>query len=462
MPTTVEVSFPWGRYHANAWGRNVNEAAVDWPPSPWRLLRALYAAWKWHATEVSAGDAEALLGRLAEPPAFGLPPFQLAHTRHYYPDRDHRSGLKANTDKTFDAFVAMRRDANLYVSWQFELSEPERATLAQLIEGVRYLGRADSIVEARLMRVDEALPDGPWSRCDAATAATGASSRTLAPELPLDLTALTTSPSQVRASRQLVPSSTRWLTYNVAEHPGRSPEPLSAPVVHAVRFSITEGPFPSERMAVAIGDLLHKAVIKKKSSSPLLRGTDDTGRRLTGAHQHAHQLAFRGAQRQTLVDSVLLWIPGGVHRDEVERLLGSPMRLYGDYDSGLDRSISLAVEAVGSVADVCAELAAPARVWTSFTPYAPVRHDRKVDVATLVDRDIRQELRYRDLPEPVSVQLLPGPWLTFRRHRRNTESLQAARRAVGVRLQFAGEIEGPLALGQLSHFGLGLFLPGSE
>jgi CRISPR-associated protein Csb2 len=30
---------------------------------------------------------------------------------------------------------------------------------------------------------------------------------------------------------------------------------------------------------------------------------------------------------------------------------------------------------------------------------------------------------------------------------------------MGLRLEFTGEVAGPLALGQLSHFGFGLFVP---
>jgi len=28
----IELEFPAGRYHANPWGRNVNEGEVEWPP----------------------------------------------------------------------------------------------------------------------------------------------------------------------------------------------------------------------------------------------------------------------------------------------------------------------------------------------------------------------------------------------------------------------------------------------
>jgi len=38
VPTMLVLTFPWGRYHANPWGRHVNEGAVELPPSPWRPL----------------------------------------------------------------------------------------------------------------------------------------------------------------------------------------------------------------------------------------------------------------------------------------------------------------------------------------------------------------------------------------------------------------------------------------
>src|SRR5690606_34470106 len=39
MPTVL-VEFPGGRYHAPPWGHHVNEGQIEWPPCPWRLLRA--------------------------------------------------------------------------------------------------------------------------------------------------------------------------------------------------------------------------------------------------------------------------------------------------------------------------------------------------------------------------------------------------------------------------------------
>jgi CRISPR-associated protein Csb2 len=45
MPATLALRFPLGRYHATPWDRSANEGTTEWPPSPWRLLRALVATW---------------------------------------------------------------------------------------------------------------------------------------------------------------------------------------------------------------------------------------------------------------------------------------------------------------------------------------------------------------------------------------------------------------------------------
>jgi CRISPR-associated protein Csb2 len=49
----------------------------------------------------------------------------------------------------------------------------------------------------------------------------------------------------------------------------------------------------------------------------------------------------------------------------------------------------------------------------------------------------------------------------FRRYRM-TERLRAARPGVGLVLEFGAPVTGPLLLGQLSHFGFGMFVPDDE
>ena len=63
MGTTLAIRFPLGRYHANPWDRAVNEGETEWPPSPWRLLRALVATWHTRWPDLPASVLDGLLDR---------------------------------------------------------------------------------------------------------------------------------------------------------------------------------------------------------------------------------------------------------------------------------------------------------------------------------------------------------------------------------------------------------------
>src|SRR3990172_961586 len=105
MSIAIALSFPGGRFHATPWGRHVNEGVPEWPPSPWRMLRALVAA----AHAGSASDDErrraySLVLRLVRPPSFFLPPAAIGHTRHYMPINELE---RSKTALVFDTFVTV-------------------------------------------------------------------------------------------------------------------------------------------------------------------------------------------------------------------------------------------------------------------------------------------------------------------------------------------------------------------
>src|ERR1035441_5377863 len=102
MPV-IELSFPAGRFHGTPWGRHVNEGAVEWPPSPWRLLRALIATWHLKAQDdILPEILKSLITSLAGVmPSYRLPEASLGHTRHFMP---YIEGKNESKTKIFDAF----------------------------------------------------------------------------------------------------------------------------------------------------------------------------------------------------------------------------------------------------------------------------------------------------------------------------------------------------------------------
>lgn len=183
----ISLTFPAGRYHATPWGRHVNEGAVEWPPSPWRLLRSLVAVWKRTLPDVPESDMRPILEALAaSPPRFVLPPASTGHTRHYMPLWPIRPDKKKHADiisqaarlgvppeliriknptLVFDAFIALDPNAApvLAVWPDAVLADTQRNLLSRLLANLNFLGRAESWCEACLRADDQAaaaLEDG--------------------------------------------------------------------------------------------------------------------------------------------------------------------------------------------------------------------------------------------------------------------------------------------------------------
>ena len=151
---TIAIHFLAGRFHATPWDRHVNEGVVEWPISPWRLLRALMAVGfrklGWDPAN-PPGEAKDLFNVLSEvPPQFWLPPATTAHTRHYMPK--YRSVLDGKTDRVIDAFVSLDPEQAVIAHWpRVEVDDGKRQLLKDLLINLSYLGRAESWVEASLV-----------------------------------------------------------------------------------------------------------------------------------------------------------------------------------------------------------------------------------------------------------------------------------------------------------------------
>jgi len=159
--TVLRFELLTGKFHATPWGRHVNEGAVEWPPSPWRLYRALLATGhrKLGWAELPP-IARSLFERLAgHAPTWWLPKASGAHTRHYMPD------FSGKTARVIDAFrvVPPQRGTTgaggdgdlegpaMYAEIGVELDSNEEELLRSLVTNLSYLGRAESWVAAEIV-----------------------------------------------------------------------------------------------------------------------------------------------------------------------------------------------------------------------------------------------------------------------------------------------------------------------
>lgn len=162
MPTML-LRFPGGRYHATPYGHHVNEGLVEWPPSPWRLLRALIACgYTTQGWNEMPPDARRLIETLASTlPRYRLPLASVAHSRHYMPILKMAKG-REKTTLVFDTWAHVGDDV-LAVCWDCVLDDAAAMLFDTLARNLGYLGRSESWVVARAIFNDDELPAGSES-----------------------------------------------------------------------------------------------------------------------------------------------------------------------------------------------------------------------------------------------------------------------------------------------------------
>lgn len=467
------IMFDFGRYHATAWGAHVNEATVEWPPSPWRLLRAIYATSFVNVEPVPArAELERALAVLARarPPSFELPSSSTAHTRHYVPLSGYSPTKPRETSLIIDAFRALDPADELLAWWDVELDDPAREALAVAAAAVGYLGRSESVCTMRLLRataptepdavpVDELATEEGWHGAERV--------ELLAVEDDVEdpLAVLGTSVTELRRKRMLVPAGTRRVTYAVRHDapPSWAARSSPAPRPTIAHLRVAGGSRPALAEAVTVGHLLRAAVQRRfdhghdGTRSAVFSGHDEQGPR-RDQHAHAHYLALPGRDLRR-IDHLFVWAPEGFGSREVAAI--AALRDLRMRDA--PEPFRVALVALGDdVSLSLPELVGPHVVWSSLTPMALTRHAKRrggVIVDGAADQVVR-ELRLRGFPAP-EVELLPGAWMRFHTTRPGA-SRRRAPAVVAARLRFPEPVHGPIALGGLSHFGLGLFTPGAR
>lgn len=186
----VSIEFTARRYHATPWDAHANEGRVEWPPCPWRLLRAWIAVgynkldWSDKPPEVAAS----LINKLAAcNPEYSLPHATEAHTRHYMPNgkfarRNNKPTVIEDKDKVFDSFIRLTNAAErLLIRYDVDLEQGEQDVLSQLVSGLSYLGRAESWVDATLLDEGDEHISGVTKWCGLAVGEQKRRVRLLAP-----------------------------------------------------------------------------------------------------------------------------------------------------------------------------------------------------------------------------------------------------------------------------------------
>ena len=464
----IELRFTTGRYHATQWGRNVNEGEAEWPPSPWRLVRALVDVRQRRAPELPEERLGRVLRALARPPKMYLPPSRRSHVRYWYSANEKNPDSR---NKVFDAFVVVDPQTSVFLGFDPEPDKEVRDDLATLLERLPYLGRSESLVCARLLGQDAPEPEWnafPESRdgCEATIRVACPVEPDAIPEGGLDWDGvIRMGTKDVLKEGWSRHPGLRFVTYAL---PPETPPPVRKaavrPVVRAALYTVFSTVQPRLEDSVMVADRVRAALMschkKTLGGDPSLvserfSGKKQDGTPLTG-HRHAFFLPMdrNGDGR---IDHILVRCREPFDDGELRAIdtLRKVSRFRGNDDLRFVLTGSFEDEGPDEWKDA---------VWTSATPFVTSRHYRKGrgDFSEWIAGEVLRECVLNGLPEPVSVVPVPGAeargatieWWRFVRSRKGS----APASGYGFRIEFAEPVRGPFALGNHGHFGLGLFM----
>jgi len=484
----ISIRFVAGRFHATPWSHHVNEGVPEWPPSPWRLLRALVSTLHTRGSDLPFDVTYAAILRLAAAPRFVLPAASAAHSRHYLSLNELD---RAKTTLTLDTFVSVDPADELIVAWDdVALSEVERAALSGLVERVAYLGRAESWCSIRLL-ADERDQDPSCWPSDGRSAPGREIVRVLCPAEDVSREDLERTTRELQEDGWSDPPGSRWLFYSRPSCALRSaflgaaavdsadagrPDVIILALGRARGADGSRGPMlPRVVDAVRVMEAVRAAALSlHRDPSAVLSGRDLARGRLDDQHGHAHYFAeCLDPDAPQRITHVVVWAPSGFSAAE-EAAVGAITYLRwppdGSATMGLpaaDGRIEVAFLGAWALHAEAGNAGGSGRpdfgsslVWRSQTPFVAPRHPKRG--RDTVPAQVNRELAFRGLPparvepyQPTATEA-PAPLdsVLARRGRRYPTTP-----VLGLRLTFDTHVSGPLLLGLLSHYGLGRFVP---
>lgn len=514
MPLTIKLLFPAGRYHATPWGRHVNEGVPEWPPSPWRFLRALIAVWRRTCPDFGEMDVREVLEQMLEPPLIRLPNSTVAHTRHYMPWEK-----KGPADRTlvFDTFVSVAKEEALYFHWPNASVTPDQIQmLSRMLENLSFLGRAESWVEATVVSEERAAEpncvpaadnfvnpvsllcpnptvcfnDQYFPKIDKAKLKKGK----LKPsdylfDSPRWHICLDT--ETIHAERWSAVPGSRWVNYTRPPEESRiaASKTVRRTTPTVIRF-VLDGPvLPLATETLAFSESFRRAAMSrfnhwcrrhtKRSvkylrkpdlySSPTLSGKELSGKLLKG-HVHAHYWPVFAADDPHRIRGMTLYARCGFKNEEIEALESLRSIKLNEGEAILCRVVG-----TGGMSDLSELKRGPARIWRSVTPFLGHEEIGVHGRIRFLRKGLKREWRRmaEEVPVFTGIELeevieIPAEELQsfqaaqareFLRLRPKHGGRQAYRPGAMFRLRFSRPVGTMFSLGYGSHFGMGLFTP---
>lgn len=506
MSLILRQTFPLGRFHATRWNQNPFEDRFgEWPPSPWRLLRALAARWFQYSRETGDEDTalrDGLLRKLGrEVPQFRLPEasWRGPAVKQYHPTgvawsdgQAKNPGYKRpGSTLVEDHYRAVPSDAPIYWVWDTDLEPSERRLLDALLRRMIYFGRSESYC-----RIFVDADAEPTVNCTLRSQPGGGNPVLVPlPGADLDMAVLLSTTDSATLKSRRIPPGTAWFYASIPPKRIEARKTATAPrhpnTVTLLQFAVGGRVLPPLAHWVMLTERFRSAVLHQRCRQVssgrasrwaeltnderfqlrLLRGADPDGTPVAGGETTFLSLLPDEGGCPTRLGC---WRTTPFTAEEIDAFMGAcdaPMAWdYGTPEWQV-RIVPLPLNTPPLNA-----FFGESRVWTSSTPFVlPAgrqrfrRNGRQRTGET--PQPCLQKLLTRFGYPPADVTLTHGTsiadqeWVTVHETegtQRHGRSERTTRMLPGYRFRvvFDAPVAGPLSLGHSCHFGLGLFAIG--
>lgn len=497
MIVILKQHFPLGRFHANPWKAfPFDDPHGEWPPSPWRLIRALIARSHQFAREesdVTENDRANLVRAFCGSSIRWYLPAQSWRgpgLRQYQPAEFSRVPKSAK-EPGYMAHATTKNLDNCWlidgekesVWWFIEGSEDWNSRVLSVLDSclarMTYFGRSESItlIERSLSRMNHPEPN-----CFATQHRTPRGVPVLFPACDATLADVERSTDDPEIAESTVPSGAVWRFAERPEQPQLQEVPnrpkRRLPETRFVQFAIGSRVSPAIDSAAILtnrfrgrvinvlsGGSWSKATAERKEAVALLVGKHADKTPLKG-HQHAF-FALWFDPGTNKASRLLVWRHTPFCHEEQQALLKAaeiPLSLSYNEKGKDPWRIHLVPLDSTVVPPPGFDPTHRCRTWRTMTPFVPTHHiyDRHGNEkpGKSLTAQILDELQNHGHSTRAIVELLCSQWVKVHRpHAENRDNTNTDKRGHELQLTFVEPVAGPIALGHSCHFGLGLFVP---
>jgi CRISPR-associated protein Csb2 len=461
---TIDIDLLRGIYEA---GGESDGDAPEWPPHPARVFNALVAA-----ADHDDSDEVASLGwieRAGAPSITAAAEHVICGGRSSFVPTNKLEG--ANTYTRFPARKALGprtwsavspRHARVSFTWNEAPDGPTLAALSRVVRRVGYLGRSVSPVACDVHCGDAGdLDDGRaiWRPGDVGPGST-------ALDVAHDgyLRELIDAFVDHRKAHEV---QRRVVGYRIEHADVATSNEVLSPYAEVIVVAFADGRRLGANSIVTATARLREAIQAHTDGGPLvLRGHRRTD---LAEGQLRHQIAivglpFVGSEHATgQVFGLAVIMPRDIADADRRQVLGGLAKVVRN-GLNLGRLGVMRLDVAGHTAHTLQpdRWAQSSTAWVSATPISANRFTRHFDHALLAD-DLRASIEHLDLPQPTHVDISKGPII------RGTEALSPSARlrhardratpSYHARLTFPVAVRGPLLIGSMRRYGLGLMVP---